>query len=360
VDRLDAGLRDRGVEVVRLTTHPRGVGSQMLDAARHVGADLNAFLSRYPARLAWPPADLYHLTAHTYAAALRFTPPPGPTVVTVHDIGPFLMRDSRELSGYRHRIHRWFDALAIRALADVDEIVAVSEWTKQTLVESAGVAGDRISVTLLGVDHDHFRPFRPAQDFLERYSLPRGRPFLVYVGNEEPRKNLETIWRALPHILAVVPDAVLLKVGPSPVPSVRSRLVRLADHLGVSDAIMFIDYVPDDDLPSFYNLADVVLVPSIYEGFGLPALEALACARPLVVSNAPALIEVTGASATVVEPRDPRALAVAVMHLLSNHSEAIARAKAGRKRAMQFGWSLTIEKTIAVYRRLLDSPDRAS
>jgi glycosyltransferase involved in cell wall biosynthesis len=359
VDRLDAGLRERGVDVVRLSTHPRGVRSRVLDAARYAGADLNTFLSRYPVRLAWPRADVYHLTAHTYAGALMLSRPPGPTVVTVHDIGPFLMRDSKELSGYGHPIHRWLDAGAIGALAKADQIITVSEWTKQTLIESAGIGDDRITVTPLGVDHDKFRPFRVPREFRERYGLPDDRRFLVYVGNEEPRKNLETVWRALPHIRAVIPDAILLKVGPSAATSGRSPIVRLAHDLGVDDGIRFLDYVPEVDLPTFYNLADVVLVPSLYEGFGLPALEAMACARPLVVSDAPALIEVAGASATAVEPRDAQALAAAVIRLLSDPAGAMELADTGRKRAMEFGWSMTVARTLDVYRRVQESTDRS-
>ncbi len=359
VDRLDAGLGPRGVNVVRLETTPRGALSRVLDAARHVGADLNTFLSRYPVRLAWPPADVYHLTGHTYAAALVVSPPPGPTIVTVHDIGPFLFRDSPGLSGYGHRIHRWFDSEAIHALANVDQILSVSEWTRRTLIESAGLPEERITVTPLGVDHTQFRPFQVPQAFRERYALPDGRPFLVYVGNDEPRKNLETIWRALPIIRQVVPEVVLLKVGPSSVPFRRLGMRQLANDLGIADAIRFIDDVPEADLPSFYNLADVVLIPSLYEGFGLPALEALACARPVVISSAPALIEVTGDAATVVEARDASGLATAAMDLLSDPAAAQERGRRGRERSMRFAWPLTVDRTIEVYRRASASTDRS-
>jgi glycosyltransferase involved in cell wall biosynthesis len=358
VDRLDAGLGQRGVNVVRLGTTPRGALSRVLDAARHIGADVNTFLSRYPVRLAWPPADVYHLTGHTYAAALAVSPPPGPTIVTVHDIGPFLLRDSPRLSGYGHRIHRWFDSVAIHALANVDEILSVSEWTRRTLIESAGLPEDRITVTLLGVDHAQFRPFQVPRAFRERYGLPDGRPLLVYVGNDEPRKNLETIWRALPIIRQVVPEVVLLKVGPSPIPSRRLGMRQLAIDIGIADAIRFIDDVPDADLPSFYNLADVVLIPSLYEGFGLPALEALACARPVVISSAPALIEVTGDAATVVDARDASGLATATLDLLSDPAAAQELGQRGRERSMQFAWPLTVDRTIEVYRRVSASANR--
>jgi glycosyltransferase involved in cell wall biosynthesis len=352
VDRLDAGLRQRGISVVRVNTIPRGALSHAFDAARHIGWDPNTFFSRYPLRLAWPPADVYHLTAHTYAAQLALSRPPGPTVVTVHDIGPFLSRESPLLSGYGHPLHKWFDAFAIRSLAKVDKILAVSNWTRQTLIESAGLRADRISVTHLGVDHAHFHPFEVAQDFYERYGLRHGARYLVYVGNEEPRKNLESIWRALPLIRHSDPNVVVLKVGPKPMPSRHAALIRLAGELGIADAIRFIDSVPESDLPSFYNLADVVLIPSLYEGFGLPALEALACARPVVTSNAAALLEVTGDAAVVVEAQDPSALATSVVDLLSRPAAANELGRRGRERSKRFTWPVTVQRTIDVYRQM--------
>jgi glycosyltransferase involved in cell wall biosynthesis len=133
---------------------------------------------------------------------------------------------------------------------------------------------------------------------------------------------------------------------------------QLASDLGIADAIRFIDYVPEADLPSFYNLANVVLIPSMYEGFGLPALEALACARPVVTSDAPALLEVTGNAATVVDARDPSGLAASVIHLLSRRVAAEELGKRGRERSMRFTWPLTVDRTIEVYRRMSRSADR--
>jgi glycosyltransferase involved in cell wall biosynthesis len=288
--------------------------------------------------------------AHTYAAQFAFSRPPGPTVITVHDIGPFLSRETPALSGYGHRIHKWFDALAVRSLAKADQIVTVSEWTRRTLTESAGLPSDRIEVTHLGVDHARFHAFEPATTLYERYRLQPGRPYLLYVGNEEPRKNLDTIWRALPAIRRAVPEVTLLVVGPEPLPSRHATLLRLADDLGVRDAIRFIHGVPDSDLPGLYNIGDIVLVPSIYEGFGLPALEALASGRPVVTSSAPALLEVTGDAARVVDARDPAALAVAAIDLLSSRGAREELGRRGRARSMQFTWQRTVDRTIEIYR----------
>ena len=154
VDRLDAGLRERGVNVIRLWITLRGLASRALAAARHIGWDLNTFFSRYPLRLAWPPADLFHLMAHTYAAQFSFSRPPGATVVTVHDIGPFLSRESRAMSGYGHPVHKWFDAIAVRSLAAADQILdglRVDEVDLDRI--RAGRRSERIQVTHLGVDH---------------------------------------------------------------------------------------------------------------------------------------------------------------------------------------------------------------
>jgi glycosyltransferase involved in cell wall biosynthesis len=296
--------------------------------------------------------------AHTYAAQFSFSRPPGPTVVTVHDIGPFLSQESRAMSGYGHPVHKWFDAIAVRSLAAADQILTVSEWTRRTLIESAGLPSERIEVTHLGVDHARFHPFEPATTLYERYRLDPAHRYLLYVGNEEPRKNLDTIWRALPAIRRAVPEVTLLVAGPKPLPSRHATLLRLAGDLGIRDAIRFIHAVPESDLPGLYNIGDVVLVPSSYEGFGLPALEALACGRPVVTSNAPALLEVTGDAARVVEARDPSGLAAAAVELLSDRTAREELGRRGRQRSMAFTWPLTVDRTMAVYRRMALTTDR--
>lgn len=352
-DHLALGLSRRGVRVISLSTRPRGRMGRLLEKAHLLGIDPYTFFSTYPPLLRWPSADLYHFTAHTYAVLLRVRRPPGPVVITVHDIGPYLDRTSGS-SGYGHPIHRAVDELAVGALRKADALIAVSNWTRQTLTESAGIQEDRISVAHLGVDHELYRPGAVSPLFRERYGLTNDVHYLLYVGNDEPRKNMRRLLQALKMVRSKVEDAILLKVGASQ--SGRQGSPQLAQDLGVAGAVRFFVNVPEDDLPSFYNLADVVVMPSIYEGFGLPALEAMASRTPLIASGAGALPEVIGRSgALVVDPHDVAQIAQAVIEVLSDKKLAARVARQGYLRAREFSWDHTVDQTIDLYRTLLPS-----
>jgi glycosyltransferase involved in cell wall biosynthesis len=357
VDRLAVGLEQRGVRVISLSTRPRGAVGRLLKKARFLGVDPYTFVSTYPIRLDWPPADLYHFTAHTYAALLRVRRPPGPVVVTVHDIGPYLDRKTGS-SGYGHRVHRAMDEVAVGALKRADAIIAVSDWTRRTLSEATRTPTDRITVAYLGVDHARYRPNVVSPRFRERYGLTDDVPYLLYVGNDEPRKNVRLLLKALKIVRSTADRAVLLKVGASQ--RGRQGSHQLAEDLGVTSAVRFFVGVPEEDLPSFYNVADVVVMPSIYEGFGLPALEAMASGTPLIATRAGALPEVTGQSgARVVDPQDVAELAKAVIELLSDRQLATRLGRQGFLRAKEFTWDRTVDRTIDLYRTLLPTLDAA-
>jgi glycosyltransferase involved in cell wall biosynthesis len=250
-DRLLSGLVETGHDVVHLSTRPTGPARRVLSVGRRAGLDLNTFLAQYPVRLAWPKADLYHLTVQTYGSVLLTNPPPGPTVVTVHDIIPYLVREDLRLIAYRHPLHRLFDWLAMQGLKRADALLADSNWTKLTMVQALGIPAERISVVPLGVDSSRFRPTEVPTSFRLRYQLPEGPPYVLYVGSEDPRKNLETLWRAFALLAQRFPDARLLKVGNAHDPAERRRLSALADELGITERLRFFPHIPEDDLPLF-------------------------------------------------------------------------------------------------------------
>ncbi|MGH2457305.1 MAG: glycosyltransferase, partial [Chloroflexota bacterium] len=130
------------------------------------------------------------------------------------------------------------------------------------------------------------------------------------------------------------------------------RLIDLSGQLGIREAVHFLDDVADDDLSSLYNLADVAVMPSLYEGFGLPALEAMACGRPLVYARAGALPEVVGEAGVPVAPSQPGALARALVGLLEDPDHRRALSHAGRARAAAFTWERTVRETISAYARV--------
>lgn len=351
VDRLRDGLLQRDIEVVELRTRPSSAGARALATLKRAGIDANAFLATYPLRLRWPAADVYHLTIQTYASCLPFGRPAGPTVVTVHDIVPHMTRADAELSGLRSPLHRRANALAMRGLSRADRLVTPSGWTRDQLTEALSIPAERITVAPLAVDHEVFRPLLPlTADFYARHDLPTDRRYVLNVGSEDPRKNVDAVIRAMPLIRRAAPDVVLLRVGAAYSPTRRAELTRLATELGVGDAVRYVGPVSDEELALLYNASAAMIMPSLYEGFGLPVLEAMACATPVVTTARSALAELANdAVARVVEPDDAAGLAGAVLDLLAGGERTAAQVERARGWAVGFTWDRTVDETIAAY-----------
>jgi glycosyltransferase involved in cell wall biosynthesis len=191
---------------------------------------------------------------------------------------------------------------------------------------------------------------------MARYGLTDDQRYVISVGSDEPRKNLSNVWRALRLVRGRFPEVVLLKVGRGYNPAARDELKRLAAQLRIQKAIRYFDEVPEHDLPLFYAAAELLVMPSLYEGFGLPALEAMASGIPVVVSDRAALPEVVGRdSGILVDPSDVAGLARAIVKLLEDRALAMRLGARGRARARLFTWEAMVNKTIDVYRRAIDS-----
>ncbi len=341
----------RRVEVVRGA--PLGAPAPMIvkRLLRRAGLDVDTFFGAYPIRARLPQADIYHLTTQTLATLLLRPGRPRPAVVTVHDIIPHLVRDDPRLCTYRHPLHRWFDRLALAGLQRADHLIADSAWTKRTLIEHLGLPPERIDVVPVAADHDHYRPRPVPDDLRRRYGLAPDCRYLLYVGSEDPRKNLETLLIAVAALFREHADVRLLKVGAAHHLDEHRRLCRLAARLGIADRVVWLDHVPEADLPLLYNAAEVFVMPSLFEGFGLPLLEAMACGTPVVYAAASALPEVAGEAGLGVDPRDPAAFAAALGKLLDTPDLRARLRAAGLAQAERFSWSRAAEETHAVYAR---------
>ena len=167
-----------------------------------------------------------HLTSQTLGILLLTQRLPRPVVVTVHDILPYMLRHDPELNVYRNSAQRLMDGLAMRGLKRADRLIAVSHYTKSTVANTLGIRPNFIDVIHEGVDTERFRPQPVPDSFRERYHLPPGRPYVLYVGSEDPRKNLPQLLRAMKHVLEEMPNAVLLKVGAAAFAEQRQRHLR--------------------------------------------------------------------------------------------------------------------------------------
>lgn len=321
-----------------------------------LGLDVNTFFSTYPLTIKpLRKADLTHLTAQQMAALLWFKPRLRPAVITVHDIVPFLVRADKEQTTFRHPFDGLFDSLAMSGLKKAAALIADSEFTRQTLITNLGCPAQKIVVVPLGVQHETFRPLPVPAEFYRRFGLDPHLRYLLYVGSENPRKNLPRLLDAFQEVHRRFPEVRLIKIG-SPEYTIEARRLRSRiKELGLQDHVLFYDHVSDGDLALFYNMADLFVFPSLFEGFGLPPLEAMACGTPVVSSNAASLPEVVGDAALTIDPLNTEELLKALLSLLSDQSLAAKMSEKGLQRAAQFTWERTARETIAVYERVLQA-----
>jgi glycosyltransferase involved in cell wall biosynthesis len=272
-------------------------------------------------------------------------------VITVHDLAfllfPALL--TAESQRYYGQIRR--------AVHSAEAIIAVSASTKRDLIEHTGAPTDKITVVYEAAG-PAFRPVTDATALAavrQKYDLPE--EFVLFVGTIEPRKNLVTLLKAWANVIA---DCAIanrksqianwtLVIGGKP-GWLYEEILAQARELGT--AVQFIGGVLPEDLPALYSAARLFVLPSLYEGFGLPVLEAMACGTPVVCSRASSLPEVAGDAALLVEPHDVDGLAAALQRALSDEAlrrQMIAR---GLAQAARFSWAKAARETLAVYRTI--------
>jgi glycosyltransferase involved in cell wall biosynthesis len=285
-----------------------------------------------PLRMAWSLPRLLSrirpsLAHFQYVVAPRF---PSPAIVTIHDLS--FERDPR-LMGRRDRF--FFRTMVPRSARRADRILTVSERTKRDLVELYGLDEAKIVVTPNGVD----ARFRPDGD------RNGTNAYLLFVGALQPRKDPITAIEALSLVDA---GLRLVLVGPDKGAERRSR--EAVARLRLTGRVEFAGHVEMDELATLYRDAAALVFPSLYEGFGLPVVEAMASGTPVVAAAAGAVPEVAGDAAILVEPGDPVALAGGIERALADRERLV---RAGLERAKRYSWAQTAEQTLAVYRELL-------
>jgi glycosyltransferase involved in cell wall biosynthesis len=263
-------------------------------------------------------------------------------VVTFHDVTFFLLPERYPA------LRRAYFRAASRAGAHLaDLVIAVSKTVKADVERYLGMPPERVRAVPLAAAPSYC-PLDDAtrlEAVRAKYGLPER--FVLNVGALEPGKNQATLLRAFHRLKGGSREGGLVIAGP---PAWRyERLLRLVDKLGLADRVRFLNYVPAEDLVALYNLADLFVFPSLYEGFGLPPLEAMACGLPVVASNAPALREVLDGAALLVQPLDVAGLAEAMAAALGDEPLRAHLREAGLKRAALFSWERTARETAAVY-----------
>jgi len=274
-----------------------------------------------------------------------------PTVVTIHDLTfyrfPETLRPSRRL---------YLRAATRSAVRRAERVIADSHQTKEELVHFLQVPGEKVDVVHSGVS-DAFRP-APA-DEVARFRTERGLPprFILFLGTLEPRKNIVSLlaafaqWREDPGPGAGAQGVKLVVAGAKG--WYFEHIFKRAEELGLADELLFPGFLPEEELPWWYRAAECFVYPSLYEGFGLPVLEAMACGTPVITSSVSSLPEVAGSAAILVDPGDAVALADAIGRVLGDAALHADMRQAGLLQAKRFSWDRAARETAAVYRRAL-------
>ncbi|MGV8130096.1 MAG: glycosyltransferase family 4 protein [Methanolinea sp.] len=289
------------------------------------------------------PENIHHITNQDLAFLLTKMELPQ-SLVTCYDLIPWVY--------YKNRSRYW--KKNIDGLRNADRIITISEFSKNEIIKNVGVPGDRIDVIYCGVDRTVFYPKRD-RTLLKDLGIRDKDKVLLYVGSEEPRKNLKIVLEAIPIIREVVPDVVLIKIGSPGMGGDHKSISELIKSLNIEDGVVFTGDVEEEMLAKFYNAADLFVFPSLYEGFGLPIIEAMACGCPVLASNTTSIPEVAGDAAILVCPDKSETYSEKIIDLFMNETLTGILIEKGLSQASRFSWDDASEKTLSTYRRMMDS-----
>lgn len=279
----------------------------------------------------------------TYTAPLFC---PCPIVLAVHDISYVHFPEF-----FPPRVRLQLSTLIPWSLQQASHVTVLSEYTKRDIMEHYGVPEDKITVTYLSA-HERFRPIERSHalnQLQQRYSV--GEHFILTVGNLQPRKNIPRLIQAFAQLRRTGKiDHQLVIIGQDLwyAESVRQTV----QALGVENEILFTGYVADEDLPLWYNAADLFVYPSIFEGFGIPPLEAMRCGTTTITSNASSLPEVIGEATLSFDPYDVEELSHTIYTVLSDENLRERLAKQCLERSRVFSWEHSAQILLKVFERI--------
>lgn len=262
-------------------------------------------------------------------------------VITIHDLTPTLFPHTfRSIMVVLHKL------LFPRTLKTADKIIADSKNTKKDLINYFNVPEEKIRVILLAAD-EKFKPLNKEgiKEVKQNYNLNFS--FILYVGTLEPRKNIPSLIKAFYKLKRKNINYKLVITGKKG--RKYKEIFETIDKLNLQKDVIFTGYVSDEDLPALYKAADLFVYPSLYEGFGLPPLEAMACGTPVITSNTSSLPEVVGDAGIMVNPYDVDGLADAMYEVLTNDELREDMIKKGLERAKMFSWEKCAKETLDVY-----------
>lgn len=267
-------------------------------------------------------------------------------VVTIHDLIPYVYPETTG-KGYLKKFLTEMPSI----IENTDHIITVSEWSKKDIINFFGVPEEKITVIYEAAE-PQYKPEDKGESrryITAKYKLTK--PYILYVGGFSPRKNVSSLINAFGKVITEDPEIILCLPGRGDKEQESNEL--LVEALGLQNRIKFLGFVPNEDLPYLYSAAELFVYPSMYEGFGLPPLEAMACGCPVLCSNATCLPEIAGADGIYFNPYNTIEMAEKMLKILKDDDLRHKLSQRGIKHANKFSWQKTAQETSAVYRTIL-------
>ena len=321
---------------------PASVANNIFIKGIREGSAITDRYLRYPSlvRKRVKEGTIKHLTNQELAYLLKLVKLKR-TIITCYDLVPYVYSNERSL--------HW--RLNIAGMKKADRIITISEFSKNAIINYVGYPEDKIRIVYPGVDHDRFYVKRE-KEILRDYNLLPSQKVILYVGSEHPRQNVPLLIKAFNKLRGMLPEVKLLKVGNPQWQGGREELLRLIKELNLQSDVIFIGYVTEEELPRWYNCADLFVYPCMYTGFSMPCLEAMACGTPVITSNVSVLPEVVGEGGITVDPYDVDGLARVMYEVLTDDSLREDLIQRGLQRARMFSWDKAAEETLKVYEEI--------
>lgn len=270
-------------------------------------------------------------------------------IVTIHDL--YFLKHPDMVGRDVREDHR---RLSINYLNKVRKIITVSDNSKKDIIELLDVTPEKVTVIYEGVD-DIFRVVNEEttlENVRERYRLPH--EFILFIGTISPRKNPRGLIESISILRnRGLKDLSLIMIGPEGFKT--DEVLRLIHERNLEDSVRHIGYVPYEDMPYIYNISSLLVYPSLYEGFGLPPLEAMACGVPVIASNTSSMPEILGDAALLVDPYNPGEIADSIKKILHNESLRSSLIEKGLKKASSYSWEDTAKKVLKVYEEIKEN-----
>jgi len=290
------------------------------------------------------PPQILFVPSHTLPVIRS---PKTKTIVTVHDLGAEFLAEYHQFPQKLY-LNRSTEYVARHA----DHLIAVSNSTKNDLQKIFQVPEKRVTVVYEGVDLERFKPLKEKKDLeriRQKYQLKN--EFLLFVGTIQPRKNLANLIEAFALYLQESKKNIdLVLVGKKG--WLTDEIYAKPKLLGIQEKVFFLDYVAESDLPYFYNLASLFVLPSLYEGFGLPILEAMACGCPVAGSDCSSIPEVIGEAGLLFNPNSPQEISRSIHEMLENENLRAEKISQGLKRVKGFSWEKAAQKTLQLFEKI--------